>query len=308
MTNRRKRGRTRRQKEEEITIEEKKIISHFNNRQFSEVHKKFENNHEDYELEKAIEIYLPFWEIKQNIIIEKEKELDKFSRIILELIHNGISTHDELCLFLGVDTDSFVTMQFHFLIKIDLIKETITKNKVKYQITQLGQEFVKNKRKKRTETEIIEVNYLLNDLTDEFFDEKLPIDKKVSKGKKANFSSYKVMQSHKIDIPKTAKEIKHNSTAINFEGIRQKRSTFTNFYNKKFKDDIFYDFADEKVKSHKRNICFLCLAFVHSENKDDKILEIRHSKKSVEKFNGYVLEESLTQKIKEYLQKNPNFI
>ncbi len=75
----------------------------------------------DYELKNIFEIYLPFWFCRQNVVVEREIELDRFSKIILQTIQSGFTKHSEVCRFLGVEPDAFVTMQFHFLIKNNLL-------------------------------------------------------------------------------------------------------------------------------------------------------------------------------------------
>ena len=58
-------------------------------KRFQKIWEQYKDHHktEGYELTHIFDIYLPFWQCKQNIVIEKEVELDRFSRIILELIN-----------------------------------------------------------------------------------------------------------------------------------------------------------------------------------------------------------------------------
>ena len=55
------------------------------NQAFRKVFNQFKNDHktEGYELESIFDIYLPFWQCKQDIVIETAVEIDRFSRIIL---------------------------------------------------------------------------------------------------------------------------------------------------------------------------------------------------------------------------------
>lgn len=281
-------------------------------KRFQQVWKLFKDHHktEGYKLVSIFDIYLPFWQCKQNVVIEKEMELDRFSRIILELINNKITSHNEICAFLGIDEDSFVTVQFHFLLKNDLIRETQIGE---YEITHEGLSFLQNKTKlKNIETFEFEyyitekMDYLKNDLTQDFFDPNFPIDSQVSAGRKSNFSGYIVMQTHQIQKSDTAKEIPHKQKPT-FRFVSEQRNNFASFFNKQFKDKNFYDFADNDLEAHKRSICFYGLLYENETNKEERILEIRQSQKSVKNFINSELEQTLTNKATKYLKENPDF-
>ena len=119
------------------------------------------------ELKDIFEIYLPFWFCRQNVVVEREIELDRFSKIILQTIQSGFTKHSEVCKFLGVETDAFVTMQFHFLIKNNLLNEIPISNDTEYEITFDGLSFL-DRKKKVTTVETIEFEYFYNDLTEPF--------------------------------------------------------------------------------------------------------------------------------------------
>lgn len=281
-------------------------------KRFQKVWEQFKDHHktEGYNLVSIFDIYLPFWQCKQNVVIEKEVELDRFSRIILELVNNKITSHTEICAFLGIDEDSFVTVQFHFLLKNDLIRETQMSD---YEITHEGLSFLQNKTKlKNIETVEFEyyitekMDYLKNDLTQDFFDPNFPIDTQVSAGRKSNFSGYIVMQTHQIQKSDTAKEIPHKQKPT-FRFVSEQRNNFTSFFNKQFKDKNFYDFADSDLEAHKRSICFYGLLYENETNKEERILEIRQSQKSVKNFINSELEQTLTNKATKYLKENADF-
>ncbi len=262
---------------------------------FQKIWEQFKDHHkiEGYKLVGIFDIYLPFWQCKQNVVVEKDIELDRFSRIILELINNKLVKHAEICAFLGIDEDNFATVQFHFLLKNDLIREI--GNGI-YEITYEGVSFLQNKTKlKNIETVEFEyfvtekMDYLKNDLTQDFFDPNLPIDTQLSKGKKSNFSGYAVMQTHQVQKTDNSKEIPHKQKPT-FRFVSEQRNNFTSFFNSQFKDKNFYDFADNEIEVHKRSICFYGLLYEKEDNKEERILEIRHSKKSVKEFKNYELE------------------
>lgn len=281
-------------------------------KRFQQVWERFKDYHktEGFKLISVFDIYLPFWQCKQNVVIEKEMELDRFSRIILELVNNKVTSHSKICSFLGIDEDSFVTVQFHFLLKNDLMRETQIGV---YEITNEGLSFLQNKTKpKNIETIEFEyfttekMGYLKNDLTQDFFDPNFPIDTQVSVGRKSNFSGYSIMQTHQVQKSELAKEIPHKQKP-SFKFVSEQRNNFTSFFNKQFKDKNFYDFADNDLEAHKRSICFYGLLYENESNQDERILEIRQSQKSIRQFKNSELEQTLTDKATKYLQRNTEF-
>lgn len=284
------------------------------NQRFHQLWEKFKNHHqtEGYELKEVFDIYLPFWHCKQNIVVERDVELDRFSRIILELLQNNITKYSEICAFLGIDEDDFVTIQFHFLLKNDLIRELGDNS---FELTHEGISFLENKKKiKNMETTEFEyflperINYLKNDLTQEFFNPMLPIDKELlSEQRKTSFSGYKVMHSDRITESKTSQKIPHKYKPT-YRQISDDRNAFAKFYDQTNQDKIFYDFADTKIRPKERNICFYGLLYEKTDNEEDKKLDIRHSSKSVRLFKNNNLENTLSAKATTYLNQHPDFI
>lgn len=282
------------------------------NKKYQKVWEYFKNNHttEEYTLKEVFDIYIPFWQCKQNVVIEKEVELDRFSRILLELVDQGVSTHTDLCSFLGIEEASFPTIQFHFLLKNDLLCEPQIGV---YEITHEGIKFLQDKKKLKKMASVEfeyftteRLDYLQNDLTQAFFDPNLPIDQKLSTGRKKSFGGYKIMQSHKIQKgDETAKKIPHQKeNKPTSHKIRAKRNDFADFFNTKFKGGVFYDFADSKLETHKRNICFIGLLYEQEETGEQK-LDIRHSAKSIHSFKKKnTLEKTLSDEATAYISKN----
>jgi len=288
---------------------------------YQNIYNTFKNHKttEGYELKGIYEMFYPFWQCKQKIVVEKDVEIDKFSKILLELIKTGINSHSEICSFLGIKEDDFVTMQFHYLIKNDLITESNNS----YNIELKGVEFLKNKRKiQNTETiefeyfyddlsmellDIVDYKYLYNDLSKEYFNPDNPIDSNISENKKKQFSGYQVIQTHKLkknnnnSLPKNHLQFKNRPI---FSKINQ--SDFAEFFNKQKKDMSFYDYDNNKIETHERSIQFLLLEFVNDENQID--VEIRQFKSSVREFGGYVLEENISKETNKYIKTNDDFI
>lgn len=292
---------------------------------YQSIFDKFKDYHttDGYSLECIDEIYLPFWFCKQGIIVEKDIEVDKFSRIILELVDSSIKTHPEICQFLGIDENNFVIMQFHFLIKNGLLEEnSLDDNQTLYELTHEGRRFLEEKGVLQ-KTEIIEFEYMVNDLgmellekTDyqyffndlkqDFFNEKNLVDD-VSKEKNKNFKGYKVIptinitKNNKNRLPKNHIPHKNKPTINDF-----KSADFSNFFNKNYQEGTFYDYEDGKINAHKRSILFLLLIY-ESDTGQSKI-EIRQSKNSVRKFRGYELENELSSEAKRYFDNDNEFI
>ena len=281
-----------------------------------EFHREFtmfkDNQKPDYELTDIFEIYLPFWFCRQNVVVERDIELDRFSKIILQTIQNGFTKHSEVCAFLGVETQSFVTTQFHFLLKNGLLNETAISNDTAYALTFEGVSFL-DRKKKITAVETVEFDYfyndltlefldkqrfdfLVNDLTKEYVDTSKPLDtKNISAGKKAKFSGYQVLETHRL--PLNIIGIPHKNKPYNLNKVE-----FANFFNKQHQDKSFYDFESNNIETHKRSICFL--AFEYEDTTGVKIYDIRHFKKTVKEFHKHELEEKLTKQTTEFYKKN----
>lgn len=267
----------------------------------------------DYELKNIFDIYLPFWFCRQNVVVERAIELDRFSKIILQTIQNGFSKHSEVCAFLGVETNSFVTTQFHFLLKNGLLAETSIENDTQYEITFEGLAFLE-KKNKITAVETVEFDYFYNDLTLELLDrhqfdfmannltneyleaDRTPGDKNSSERKRKKFSGYKVLDRHRL--PSNIIEIPHKNKPYNLNKFE-----FANFFNQQYQDQSFYDFDSNNLETHKRSICFL--AFEYEDKAGVKIYEIRHFRKTVLEFDRHELEEKISKQTTEFFKKNP---
>lgn len=280
----------------------------------------FNDRKPDFELKSIFEIYLPFWFCRQNVVVEREFELDRFSKIILQSIQSGFTKHSEICRFLGVEVNTFVITQFHFLLKNGLLIETSVNNDTVYEITFEGLSFLE-KKKKVTAVETIEFEYFYNELTLEFLDKdrfeflinaltkdfvdtSKPLDtKNISEGKKKNFSGYIVQKTKDLELngifeKPDVKVVPHKNKPSNLNKVN-----FANFFNKPHQDTSFYDFETNEIETHKRSICFL--AFEYEDQMGRKIYEIRHFKKTVIEFDRYQLEEKLTKQTTDFYKKKP---
>ncbi len=273
---------------------------------YQSIYNKFKNhkNTEGFELKKISEIFIPFWCCKQKIVVEKDVEIDRFSKIILELINSEITSHIEICSFLGIKESDFTTMQFHYLLKNELVEENYENGCAIYKITHKGISFLKGKSKVQNieivefeyfyndlsmeMLDIVDYKYLYNDLSKEYFNPKDPLDKNISKNKSKVFSGYQVVQTHKLKDSKIEQLAHKNRPSLN----KIKHSDFASFFNSQKPNMSFYDFENKDIELHKRSILFLQLEYENDEYQ--KEYEIRQFKSSVNDFKGNVLEEKLS--------------
>ncbi len=291
------------------------MTHHKFNPKYQQIYNEFNEYHKtgDYHLDWIDEIYLPFWICKQKIYVQKELKIDSLSEILLSLVNKGVKKHSEISQFLGVAEDDFVLSQLDFLLREGFLEEAGGSNN-HYEITHEGRSFLKKEKNVSTTIEADSVDYMVNDLDylakekyeafydvlgKSFFDKNQAIDESNNK----NFSGYKLIETHKLKnigqyhIPHENKPRLHN---IN-------QSDFIEFYNAN-NADIFYDFSDDKIETHKRSIKFYVLYY---QDKDgDIIIEIRHCRDTVNKYDKkhITLEETLSAKVKQYIEKTPEFI
>lgn len=284
------------------------------NQKFQRVYDTYKHNHKpDFELKNVFEIYLPFWSCRTSVVVEKDLELDRFSKIILQLVQSGTNKHSKICAFLGVDTDSFVTTQFHFLIKHGLLSEELLPDDALYSLTHEGVSFLEKKSKIKN-LETVEFEYYVNDLSSEFLskqkfnfhtndltgdyvDTSLMMDgHKVSQGKRQQFSGYQVLERHRL--PDNIIEIPHRNKPYSINKV-----DFANFFNKQHRGTTFYDLEDNEIEAHKRSICFVALEYEDASG--TKRYDIRHIKKTVQKFSEHAIEETLSKRTTDFLKKSP---
>ncbi|MBP7808647.1 MAG: hypothetical protein KA163_05105 [Bacteroidia bacterium] len=261
---------------------------------FQRAYDMFKHNHNpDYVLSTIFELYLPFWACRTAVIVEKDLALDKLSKIFLELIQSGISKHDDLCSFLGVNTNSFITTQLHFLLKHGLLGEEFSTTGSEYKITNEGLAFLEKKtRLKNLET--IEFDYFFNDIGLSFLDKYGSVNE-VGKAKKASVN-YRFSETRRLPI--NSKLIAHKNRPNNINKV-----DFARFFNQLNKTMTFYDLEEAEAEIHKRSVCFLALEY--SDKSGAKKYDIRLSKKTSGAFKEHSLDEELSKAVTQYYKKNP---
>ncbi|GGG51628.1 hypothetical protein [Bizionia arctica] len=260
------------------------------------IFKQFKDNHIEYELTNIFEILLPFWECTKSIVAETETDIDRFSKIILQTIEADITSQKEICAFLGIKEASFVTVQFHFLIKNEMIIESIKDNETHYQITHNGKAFLQKKKKLKS-LETIPFRFKYNDLLQSFFNPDIAIDRQGNKKeniKKA--TEYKLLETRLLDY-KIIK-IKHNNKPNKINTLE-----LATFFNQQHPTLSFFDEETNKIETHRRSISFLAIEY--SDITGSKRYDIRRHKKTVHKFDKNDLEENLSKCVTDYFAKFP---
>lgn len=254
--------------------------------------KQFENHYktEGYDLVSIFDICLPFWCCKQNIIVEKATTVDRYSKIILNLIKNGIHSYSQICEFLGLAENDFATVQFQYLIKNNFIRENVNC----YEITFEGLDFLNQKITiPMLDTEIF--SFVYNDLTQEM----MYVDnyEEVSDTKEENLVASKniLIQTHKLQNEDYIEIIHQNRPYFG----KIEKNIFASFFNKLQKDTSFYDFEDNSIETHKRSIIFKAFLYQLEKGEEMKI-DIRQSRKTVKPFTKYEINELLSKKVTQF--------
>ncbi|MFC4691276.1 hypothetical protein ACFO5T_12630 [Dokdonia genika] len=264
------------------------------NNKFQHIENQYKDHHIDHKLTNVFEIAIPFWKCIKNIVGEKETEIDRFSKIILESIEAGIKSHQEICAFLGIKETSFVTVQFHFLIKNGMIVEKVNDNLLSYTLTKDGIAFLKKKKKIR-ELEIVPFEFYYNDLLKSFFTSKINIDQQEkSNTKKVSHANYILKETRRL----TNTKIKHQNKPNNLDSLE-----LATYFNRETKNLTYFDQASTSIKTHRRSILFLAIEYTNALGAQR--YDIRKYKKTVEKFDTYQLEEKLSKAVTQYSLKNP---
>lgn len=265
------------------------------NEKYSELYNKFKDHKktEGYNLKNIKELYFPLWFCRQKIAVEKELEVDRFSRVLLSFIGSKGKSHVEVCEFLGVDEDDFTLMQIYFLTKQGFLIEELYNDNTYYVMSQEGKSFLdKAQKAKQIDEEVI--SYYYDGLQSVL---------------RANLDSvYNVVQSHKF---KNTKEkeimIKHDDKPT-LSKIKQ--VDWNKFYQNLTSHEnlFFYSFLEKQIETHKRHIPFL--AFIY-KNKDEEFdIDIRKYEKTVRDFkkHGYELEERLSKSVNKKQKKDEKFL
>ncbi len=266
------------------------------NPKYQNIFKQFKDNHIEYELTNIFEILLPFWECSKNIVAETETDIDRFSKIILQIIDAGITSHKEICAFLGVNEESFVTVQFHFLIKNEMIVEIIKDNETHYQITYDGKAFLQKKKKLKS-LETMPFQFKYNDLLQSFFNPDIAIDQQGNKKKNIKKTTeYRLLDTRRVDTKIIS--INHNNKPNKINALE-----LATFFNQQYPNLSFFDEETNKIEAHRRSISFSALEY--TDIMGIKRYDIRRHKKTVNKFEKNDLEENLSKYITDYFAKFP---
>ena len=241
-------------------------------------------------------IYFPIWKCRQEIIITTEAPIDGFSQVVLQTIAAGHAKHEAICAFLGIEEDSFVLGQFHYLLKKDWIR--IDSEQV-YWLTPKGkallakEEAVKQLKTMTFEYYTIEENKPKKGTSNlSFFNPQLPLNAKLSAAKQNNFKGYRIFQNNRLEEDALIQVLPHHQNqAPNLNALKGQQNDFAAFF-KKLTQHNFYDFGKSSLKCHPHSLCFLKLSYQKEEDATKSLVELRQFSKSVVQFEGFELEEN----------------
>lgn len=240
-------------------------------------------------------IYFSIWKCKQEIIITTKAPLDGFSQVILQTIAAGQVQHKDICAFLGIEEDSFVLGQFHYLLKQDWIR--VNSEQI-YSLTPKG-ELLLDKEANIQQLKTIEFEYYtIEERKPEkgksslsFFNPKLPLSSKLSEAKQKKFKGYRIFQNNRLEEDALIQVLPHHQNqAPNLTSLKEQRNEFAAFV-KESTGNHFYDFGTSSLKCHPHSLCFLQLTYHKTEDRRT-LVEIRRFSKSVYEWSGFELEEN----------------
>lgn len=239
-------------------------------------------------------IYFPIWKCKQEIIITTKAPLDGFSQVILQTIAAGKVQHKDICAFLGIEEDSFVLGQFHYLLKQDWIR--VNSEQV-YSLTPTAKGLLDQEANiqqlKTMEFEyytLEERNVQKGRVNLSFFDPKSPLSSKLSEAKQKKFKGYRIFQNNRLEQNSLIEVLPHHQNqAPNLIKLKEQRNDFAAFV-KDVTGNNFYDFGKSSLKCHPHSLCFLELTY-KKEGVLKNLTEVRQFSKSVFEFDGFELED-----------------
>lgn len=240
-------------------------------------------------------VYFPIWKCKQEIIITTETPLDGFSQVVLQTIAAGKVQHKDICVFLGIEEDSFVLGQFHYLLKQDWIR--VDSEQV-YSLTPKGNVLL-DQEANIQQLKTIEFEYYTLEerkLTKgrsnlSFFNPKSPLSSKLSEAKQKKFKGYRIFQNNRLEENPLIQVLPHHQNqAPSLTVLKEQRNDFAAFV-KEVTGNNFYDFGKSSLKTHPHSLCFLELNY-QKEGTLKNLVEVRQFSKSVFELNGFELEEN----------------
>lgn len=248
-----------------------------------------------YALKELKVVYFPIWKCKQEIILTTQAPIDRFSQVILQAIAVGCSKHTAICAFLGIEMDSFVLGQFHYLLKQDWIR--INSEQV-YWLTPRGKTLLKEEANIQ-QLKTIEFEYYTREQKKpqkgssklQFFNSKRPLNSKLSTAKKQDFKGYRIFQNNRLEENSSIEIMPHHQNqAPNLNRLKAQRNDFAAFF-KELTSYNFYDFGSASLKCHPHSLCFLRLTYQKKEDKKAFLVDVRQFSKSVVELGGFELEE-----------------
>ncbi len=247
-----------------------------------------------YSLTEVKVVYVPIWKCKQEIVVTTEASIDRFSQVILQTIATGYAEHEAICAFLGIEANSFVLGQFHYLLKQDWIR--INSAQI-YSLTPKGKALLE-KEANIQQLKTIEFEYYTIEESPskkgnsslQFFNPKLPLNTNLSAAKQKNFKGYRIFQNNRLEATKSTQIMPHHQNqAPNLNRLKAQRNDFSAFF-KEVTNKHFYDFGTVTLKCHPHSLCFLRSIYRKGEDAKAFLVDTRQFSGSVMHFDGFELE------------------
>jgi len=242
-------------------------------------------------------VYVPIWKCKQEVIITKQRPIDRFSQVLLQTIAAGLAKHEDICAFLGIEVDSFVLGQFYYLLKEDWIRMD---SEQVYCLTAKGKALLEAKANVQ-ELKTVEFEYYTREQGKakkgtpglQFFNPKLPLNSTWSEAKQQGFKGYRIFQNNRlVELPSVQVLPHHQNQAPNLNALKAQRNDFAAFFKEVTKQH-FYAFGSAALKCHPHSLCFLQLTYQKEVDAKATLVEYRQFSESVVEFEGFELEEGV---------------
>jgi hypothetical protein len=267
--------------------------------EFQEVSRLYKEEHlnKGYLLAEVKAIYFPIWKCKQEIIITTQAPIDRFSQVVLQTIVAGHSKHEDICAFLGIEENSFVLGQFHYLLKQDWVR--IDSAQV-YWLTPKGRALLE-KEANIKQLKTVEFEYYTIEASKpkkgtsrvQFFNPKLPLNSNLSEAKQKNFKGYRIFQNNRLEEDASIQVMPHHQNkAPTLNSLKGQKNDFAAFFKEVSKHN-FYDFGKATLKCHPHSLCFLHLKYTKEADAKAILVETRQFSKSVVEFGGFELEDGI---------------
>ena len=249
------------------------------------------------------DFYVPLINCDVELILNDELTNDNLSRLLLNII-KLFKTHKEVCNFLGVLEDDFVTCQIDYLVQEGYVLIDYINGNKSYEVTDKGNSFIYDRFV--TETRLNRrLQFTICGLTNRYYsyieDQFLENDYPENNG----FSKYHVI--HNV-VKSRFKEIIKLGLCTDVSVEYLNNTEFYKFVDREMMHGNFFDFASDSVNPKYSYIQFSILKYKNDNN--ELFIEIRHNPKTSVDFTGnaYFLEDKYTNFLNNKIKNNPDYL